>query len=232
MRRVLAVVAALVSVASAVPAVGQDAVAVDPKHYQVEAENDQVRVLRITYGAGEKSVMHEHPDSVAIFLSGGTMKFTLPDGTVQEVSREAGATQWTAGGKHLPENVGGSPFELILVELKGEPSAAVAASALDAVTVDPKHYKVDFENEQVRVLRISYGPGEKSVMHEHPANVAVFLSDGQGKFTFPDGKTQDAPLKAGTTMWDAGGKHLPENVGDKPFEVIVVELRSKPPAAN
>jgi quercetin dioxygenase-like cupin family protein len=37
---------------------------------------------------------------------------------------------------------------------------------------------VEFENEQVRVLRIGYGAGEKSVMHEHPNAVAVFLTDG------------------------------------------------------
>jgi hypothetical protein len=47
-------------------------------------------------------------------------------------------------------------------------------------------------------------------MHEHPANVAVFLTDGQAKFTQPDGKSQEVPGKAGTTAWDAGGKHLPE----------------------
>ena len=54
---------------------------------------------------------------------------------------------------------------------------AVPASAQDAAKVDPKHYKVELENDQVRVLRISYGPGEKSVMHSHPANVAVFLTE-------------------------------------------------------
>ena len=35
--------------------------------------------------------------------------------------------------------------------------------AQDATKVDPKHYKVEFENDEVRVLRITYGPGEKSV---------------------------------------------------------------------
>jgi quercetin dioxygenase-like cupin family protein len=230
MQRFSCVVAALVLAASAVPASAQDPVTVDPKHYQVEAENDQVRVLRISYGPHEKSVMHEHPGSVAIFLSGGQVRFTLPDGTVQNVSSAAGATQWNAGGKHLPENVGDSPFEVILVEVKGKPSSAVAATALDAVAVDPKHYKLELENDQVRVLRINYGPKEKSVMHEHPANVAVFLADIQAKFTLPDGTTQDAQMKAGTTMWDAGGKHLPENVGDKPFELILVELKGKPAA--
>ena len=109
---------------------------------------------------------------------------------------------------------------------------ALPAMAQDAVKVDPKHYKVEFENAEVRVLRITYGPHEKSVMHSHPANVAVFLTDGQARFTLPDGKTEDAPVKAGTTQWDGGGKHLPENVGDKPFELIVVELKGKAAAAK
>ena len=106
--------------------------------------------------------------------------------------------------------------------------SATPAQAQDAVKVDPQHYKVELENDQVRVLRISYGPGEKSVMHEHPANVAVFLTDGQVKFTLPDGKSEELPAKAGTTAWGAGQKHLPENIGDKPFELILVELKSRP----
>jgi quercetin dioxygenase-like cupin family protein len=101
------------------------------------------------------------------------------------------------------------------------------AFAQDPVKVDPKHYKVEFENEQVRVLRISYAAGEKSVMHEHPASVAVFLTDGQVKFTTPDGKSREVPAKAGSTQWEPGGKHLPENIGDKPFELILVELKGK-----
>jgi quercetin dioxygenase-like cupin family protein len=105
--------------------------------------------------------------------------------------------------------------------------SVVPAMAQDPTKVDSKHYKVEFENDQVRVLRITYGPHEKSVMHEHPANVAVFLTDGQATFTLPDGKTQDAPFKKGSVQWDAGGKHLPTNVGDKPFELILVELKSK-----
>ena len=111
-------------------------------------------------------------------------------------------------------------------------AAAVPARAQDPVKVDPKHYKVEFENDQVRVLHVTYGAHEKSVMHEHPGALAVFLTDGQSKFTFPDGKTQDAPIKAGTTMWTPAGKHLPENTGDRPFELIVVEMKAKTLAAK
>jgi quercetin dioxygenase-like cupin family protein len=109
---------------------------------------------------------------------------------------------------------------------------AAPAMAQDAVKVDPKHYKVEFENDQVRVVRIAYGPHEKSVMHAHPPNVAVFLTDGQARFTLPDGKTQDVPVKAGSVQWDGGGKHLPENVGDKAFELVLVELKGKPASAK
>ena len=105
--------------------------------------------------------------------------------------------------------------------------AAAVATAQDPIKVDAKHYKVEFENDKVRVLRITYGPHEKSVMHHHPGSVAVFLTDGQSRFTMPDGKTQDAPVKAGSIQWSEAGKHLPENVGDKPFELILVELKTK-----
>lgn len=101
------------------------------------------------------------------------------------------------------------------------------AQAQDPVTVDSKHYSVVFENDQVRVLRIKYGPHEKSVMHYHPDAVAVFLKDAMVKMNLPDGTTADAGGKAGTTIWTPAGKHLPENVGKKPFEVILVELKGK-----
>jgi quercetin dioxygenase-like cupin family protein len=124
MRQLLLVALAAVAwVASVVPALAQDAVKVDPKHYKVEFENDQVRVLRITYGPGEKSVMHEHPASVAVFLTEAHVRFTTPDGKTQEANQKAGSTQWEAGGKHLPENVGKTRLELILVELKGKSAA-------------------------------------------------------------------------------------------------------------
>jgi quercetin dioxygenase-like cupin family protein len=105
--------------------------------------------------------------------------------------------------------------------------AVPSALAQDPVKVDSKHYKVEFENSQVRVLRIKYDPNEKSVMHWHPNAVAIFVTDANGKFTFPDGKTQDFTSKAGETRWTPAGRHLPENTTDQPFEVILVELKTK-----
>ena len=99
--------------------------------------------------------------------------------------------------------------------------------AQDAVKVDPKHYKVEFENDQVRVLRITYAPGEKGVMHSHPEGMVISLDDASGKFTFPDGTSMLANFKAGDFRWVDASTHQGENVGDKPFEVIQIEMKTK-----
>ena len=105
---------------------------------------------------------------------------------------------------------------------------AVMLRAQDAAKVDAKHYTVVLENDQVRVLKVHYGPGEKSTMHSHPNTVAVFLNDGKGKFTFPDGTTKDFTTKPGDVQWSDALAHLPENAGDKAFDLVVVELKAKP----
>jgi len=102
-----------------------------------------------------------------------------------------------------------------------------ALSAQDAAKVDPKHYTVVSENDQVRILKVHYGPHEKSVMHSHPATVAVFLTDGKGQFNYPDGKTEDFASKTGEAQYAASVTHLPENTGDSGMDVIVVELKGK-----
>ncbi len=106
---------------------------------------------------------------------------------------------------------------------------ASTAVAQDPVKVDSQHYKVMFENDHVRVLRISYWPHEKSVMQEHPAGVVVVLSDDQRwLMTLPDGTTEERPLgQAGDTFWAEAEKHLPQNPTDKRQEVILVELKSQ-----
>ena len=80
-------------------------------------------------------------------------------------------------------------------------------SAQDAVKTDPKHYTVVTENDQVRILKVHYGPHEKSIMHSHPATVAVFLNDAKGQFSFPDGKKVPFNVKAGDSQYDAATTH-------------------------
>lgn len=97
---------------------------------------------------------------------------------------------------------------------------------LDPVKLDPQHYKVEFENDRVRVLRISYGPHEKSVMHSHPDGIGLFLTPHHARFSFTNGQSAESNFNKGEVKWLPGGIHLPENLGDQPFEVVLVELKT------
>jgi quercetin dioxygenase-like cupin family protein len=220
------IVIALLLLASA-PALAQDPVQVAAKQCKVALENDYVRVLHWTVGPREKPPMHAHPALVSISLSASKTRFTSPDGKTRDVESKAGQAIWSDPEKHSSEGLGDKAGEIIQVELKKQPGAGMTSfpTTDDSVAVDPKHYKVEFQNDRARVLRIKYGPGEKSVMHAHPANVAVFLTDGEAKMTLPDGKTNVVGLKAGQVQWAGKEKHLPENSGTKPFELVLVELR-------
>jgi quercetin dioxygenase-like cupin family protein len=225
MQRVLTVFVMLGLVAAS--AAAQDPVKIAPKQCKVAFENEYVRVLRWTEAPGDKVPMHEHPALVSVSLSDSKTRFTLPDGKTREAGGKAGEATWSDPEKHASENLSAKPGETIQVELKAKPSAAMTATPAgqDSVSVDPKHYTVVLQNDRVRVLRIHYGPGEKSMMHAHPASVAVFLTDGTTKFTLPDGKSTVVTEKPGQVMWSDNQKHLPENTGGKPFELILVELR-------
>jgi len=102
---------------------------------------------------------------------------------------------------------------------------STAVFAKDAVDADPAHYSVEFENDRVRIIRIKYGPGEKSVMHTHGPNVSIFLSESTVRMNDPDGTHQDVSTKVGVAQWSDNEEHLPENLGDGPTEVVLVELK-------
>jgi hypothetical protein len=118
MKRVLFSAVAIAALMGASVTRAQDPVKADPKHYTVVFENDAVRVLHIHYAVGEKSVMHSHPDSVAVFLEDQKAKMTQPDGKSEEMSGKKGEAVFTPAGAHLPENIGTGPIDVILVELK------------------------------------------------------------------------------------------------------------------
>ena len=97
----------------------------------------------------------------------------------------------------------------------------------DAVSADPAHYSVSFENELVRFLRVKYGPGEKSIMHRHWASCVIFLTDQTFNFTLPDGTTEPASVEAGALGCGDGNVHLPENIAADAAEFIMVEFKNR-----
>jgi hypothetical protein len=95
----------------------------------------------------------------------------------------------------------------------------------DAVKVAPDSYKVVLENDTVRVLEVRIRQGAKAEMHSHPKSVAICLNDQRLKFTFPNGKSENANVKRGQSVWLDGLSHAVENVGTEDATSVVVELK-------
>ena len=97
----------------------------------------------------------------------------------------------------------------------------------DSVTADPGHYSISFENELVRLLRVNYPAGAKSVMHRHHASCVVFLTDQTFDFMLPDGSRAPAAVPAGALGCSDANVHLPENVGKEAAEFIMIEFKDR-----
>ena len=192
-------------------------------------DNDQVKVVRALEKAHVKGRFHDHKTNrVMIYLQAGRQRFEYQDGRKPEVFEyRAGEVKWSpADGMHSPEVISDEPFNIIEVELKKPGTGKKITSALDPVKVAPTHQKVEFENDQVRVVRARLGPHESMPMHEHTVNrVAVLLTDQNILSTAPDGKATPNRHNAGEVIWGTPLTHKEENLNDKPFEVVVVEIK-------
>lgn len=194
-------------------------------------DNDQVKVLSVTVQPHQKTRLHEHKiNRVMIYLQPGSQDIVYQEGNKKTVLKwTAGEAKWSpASGMHVAEVTSANPVTIVEVELKqAGPASAKPTTKLDPVTLDPKHYKVEFENAQVRVIRVKIGGKESVPMHEHArARVVTYLTDQNFRITNPDGKTDASVHKAGDVTFGVPNKHKEENLTDKPVELVVVELKS------
>ena len=99
------------------------------------------------------------------------------------------------------------------------------ATVQDPVTVDATHTKLEFENDQIRVLRFHLGPHEKSPMHQHPDRVFVFLTDAHTRVTVAGNKAEERGGKAGEVHHRPAERHAVENLNGQDYESIIIELK-------
>ncbi len=162
-----------------------------------------------------------------VYLNSGRQEF-VSGGKKTTLTIKAGDVKWSpATGTHTSEIVSDAPVSMVEVEIKkpGDPSKKVT-TALDPPVIDPKHYKIEFENDQVRVVRVKFPAHQGAPMHEHQLNrVVVYLTDQNTRMTSPDGKVDTSTHKAGEASWGGPTKHKEDNLMDGPFEAIVVEFK-------
>ncbi|HXA00323.1 MAG TPA: hypothetical protein VN025_21365 [Candidatus Dormibacteraeota bacterium] len=85
--------------------------------------------------------------------------------------------------------------------------------------------KVEFENEQIRVLRVHYAARAKSPMHSHTGRAVVAITGSHLRVTTSDGKAQETQRHPGEIYWGDSVMHSAENLTDAPLETIEIEVK-------
>jgi hypothetical protein len=103
--------------------------------------------------------------------------------------------------------------------------AVVMAKAQDPAKVDPQHYKVLLDNEDLRILDVRQKPGDKSPVHSHPKHAVYWLTGSTLKFTSSDGKTNTVTTKPRQVVWRNPETHTVEIVGKTASHALDIELK-------
>jgi len=218
-------IAVRVAIALSLPVVlmAQDPYVVAGDHYHLVFENQWVRASRVTYGPHQSAVVHDHPGTpTAVYIyvtDGGEMRLRHfsedhPGGMlIDRKPVQAGAIRFakSAPERHSVDYLGDRPMEYVTLELRTEaldrPENDVR---LPPVAMDPSKAaaQVQFENGQIRIVRVACASGQRCPQSEHPADPAVVVA-------------MSGPHR-GEVDWS------PQRPADGPLEQVRIELKSKP----
>ena len=204
-------------------AAAQDPVKVDPGHYKVLLDNAAVRVLKVDYGVGEKSVMHSHPDAMLVPFAPGKARFTMPDGKTQDMDVAAEAAAYTPAMTHSPANVGTTRIDALLVEFK----AKTAGTAALPTARTGMAQTVLAEGPRATAWRTTAAPTfheAAGTTHEYD-QVVIALGPGDVKVAVEGQPTRTKWQRGDFMFIGRGAKHESQNTGSKPIDFVIVGIK-------
>ena len=205
---------------------------VSPDVYKVLLDNEDVKVLEVTFEPGQSDNMHDHYPVTFYLLQGGKAQVTLPDGTVNEGEFPTGFTGHnTEKVRHQVKNIGENTIKILLVERKkSHPTSGTKEKLILPEEVSPDVYQVVLENDDVKVLNVTFAPGQGDNVHEHGVITYYGIKGGKLQNTLADGTVKEMEVPDGFVGHGNNiVKHQMENVGDDTVKVIIVEHKKLMP---
>ena len=102
--------------------------------------------------------------------------------------------------------------------------------AQDAVTSDPRSFRVVVENERVRVIEFRSRPGLGVCgqgMHYHPERVTVSLTGAKVRVTNAEGRSRVREVPPGHVSFEPAVTHATENIGGSGSRTYMIELKDQ-----
>ena len=205
---------------------------VSPDVYKVLLENDDIKILEVTFAPGQSDNKNEHYPATVYIVEGGKAQVTLPDGTVNEINPPSDFILHNPEkAKHQVKNIGDNTMKIILFERKNTRTVTDTKEELILPEeVSPDVYKVLLDNEEVKVTQVTFEPGQGDEMHQHGVMSIYGITGGKLQNTSPDGTVREmevADVFVGHR--NTVTTHQMKNIGDTTVKVILVEHKKLGP---
>lgn len=214
-----------------------------PLNYMLLFENEWVKVTRVHYGPHEKLPSHRHTQtgSAYVYLNdSGPVVFKhigLEYGAVTRPPTKAGSFRLFRGlaEMHEVENLSELPSDFLRVEFKTEPvndKSLRGRFFREAYPAGENFQKVQFENEQVRITRLTCAKGKPLQISTSSAEPALFVALTPSNLDLSQGLLSlSVSLDAGQTLWLTTGQGKTfsnTSPGNDPFELLRFDFKTKP----
>jgi hypothetical protein len=202
----------------------------EPLH-SIKLVNPVVRVYEAVIPPEARTLFHTHRHSgVGIDMTTTRLYIDKIGATPNDEPTKAGdvfpvnaATPYV----HQVVNVGEVAYRVVVAELLRPPRVSPVASTV----ADIPTYKLELENEQVRVFRLVLQPGETTPLHVLSASsLNVAVSGGQISIAVSGAAPRFSSLAPGALEWHADPVSLSvRNIGVSTYESVYFEWKPAAP---
>ena len=198
-------------------------------HHHVVLQNDLVRIMRVLIPPNDATGWHEHNFDYVVVAVNGTKIHVDVRGNPQAIEGTMATSSVgyvNYAGKLFVHRVGNTSDTLnhqlafeILYPSAGSFTASDRSSA--------PQYKMETDNERVRVWRLKLAPGEVAEMINQKAPAVRAIMTGERMLeTDSNGQVREISAKSGDFAWLPGpAARSVTNAGLTPLELVEVELK-------
>jgi hypothetical protein len=198
-------------------------------HHHLVFQNDLIRLFRVLIPPGSATLWHEHNfDYVVTAVNGTKVQVELPgnpqatEGTM--ITNSVSYVNYA--GKHFVHRVSNKgdtlnhqlAFEILLPK----PGSFASSDRSPA-----SQYKMETDNDRIRVWRLKLAPGEiADSIDQRAPTLRAILSGERLLETDSNGEVKEIPVKSGDFAWLPGpASRSVTNAGSTPLELVEVELK-------
>lgn len=200
----------------------QDPATVSSGTYKLVLENPTVRVFRVGGAAGNKVPLHSHPDHLAIALAPAKVQITPQGGKPETLDMASESVSYVPAGAHESANVGSTPLDAIVVELRAAQGKAEIPTSREGQTL-----KLLAEGPKAVVYRVTVDPSfhePAGTKHDYD-QVVIALGPSQTSLSIEGKPARNSWARGDVQFIGRGVPHETKSSGGNRADFIIVGIR-------